>query len=142
MWRTEICRKTSHQPLLDLVNDGADIDLSRVTIRYYFSNETLEAMNAICDDAFMDCANVTLGFGAPASPSSLADTYLEVGFASVVLPAGSQTGEIRARFHSVDFGMLDASNDCSYTSTARRYTEVTNITVYVDGILVWGVEPG
>jgi hypothetical protein len=142
LFKKGLYRKTSHQPLFDLVNDGSDIDLSRVTIRYYFTNETLEAMNAICDDALMDCANVTLGFGAPASPSSLADTYLEVGFQSVVLPAGSQTGEIRARFHSINFGTLDASNDYSYTSDARKYTEVTNITVYVDGTLVWGVEPG
>ncbi len=141
LFKKGLYRKTSHQPLFDLVNDGADIDLSRVTIRYYFTNETLDEMNAVCDAALVDCANVTLAFGAPASSSSLADTYLEVGFANVILPANSQTGEIRTRLHSVNFGTLDPSNDYSYTSDARSYTEVTNITVYVDGTLVWGVEP-
>ena len=129
------------KPGLQVVNTGtADIDLSTLTVRYWFTADAGTAsFQGFCDYAQMGCSRVSTSFGAvsPARPG--ADHYLEVHFTGT-LDNGVSTGPIQLRFHKQDFSPFDETNDHSY-GTNTSYAPSTKITAYIDGKLVWGTEP-
>jgi Cellulose binding domain len=140
----DACCATDNQikPGLQLVNTGsAAVALSAVKVRYWFTRDGgSTTVNTWCDYAFLGCGSITRTVAAvsPARPN--ADTYVEVGFTGGTLAAGGSTGEIQLRFSKADWSSFNEANDYS-RGTNTSYADRTQITVYVNGTLVWGTEP-
>ncbi len=133
------------RPLLQLVNTGSSaVALSRVTMRYWFTNNGSQAASYWCDWAQIGNSNLT-GTVKSISPARTgADRYLGVAFKTSAgnLAAGASTGEIQSRFSKSDWSNFTQTDDYSYDATkANSYADWNRATVYVDGALVWGVEP-
>ncbi|ACM60941.1 rhamnogalacturonan endolyase [Caldicellulosiruptor bescii] len=132
------------RPWLKVVNTGSSsIDLSRVTIRYWYTVDGDKAQSAISDWAQIGASNVTFKFVKLSSSVSGADYYLEIGFKSGAgqLQAGKDTGEIQIRFNKSDWSNYNQGNDWSWMQSMTNYGENVKVTAYVDGVLVWGQEP-
>jgi len=132
------------RPMLQVANKGtAAVDLSTVTVRYWYTADSTQSQTWVCDFAVIGCANLTSRFVTLPTPRTGADTYLEVGFKTGLpaLAAGASTGEIQDRFNRADWSNYTQSNDYSFNATATSYTTSTLVTVYVNGQLVWGTEP-
>jgi hypothetical protein len=72
-----------------------------------------------------------------------ADHYLQVGFATAAgnLAAGASTGQIQSGVTKTDWSNFTQTNDYSFNAADTAWTANTNVTVYVNGTLVWGTEP-
>ena len=130
------------KPGLQLVNTGTSaLDLSTVTVRYYFTHDSgATTYNYNCDYAAIGCGNVHATFASVSSPTATADTYLQLSFTGS-LSAGASSGDIQNRINKSDWTNFDETNDYSY-GTNTSYADATTITVYVNGTLVAGTEPG
>jgi len=133
------------RPLLQIVNSGTTpVALSKVTARYWFTNNGTQAVTYWCDWAQIGQTNLT-GTVKTVSPARAgADRYLEIAFKTSAgnLAAGASTGEIQSRFSKSDWTNFTQTDDYSYDATkATSYADWNRVTVYVDGALVWGVEP-
>jgi hypothetical protein len=123
-----------------LENTGtAPVDLSKVTIRYYF---TIDSMTNPTYDSYYvsNSSSVTAAVVAVSFPT--ADHYLRLTLGAGTL-AGSSTGSagvhIDGNLHDSNWNLKPVgANDYSY-SAAAGYND--KVTVYYDGTLVWGVEP-
>ncbi|MEU0430672.1 glycoside hydrolase family 6 protein [Streptomyces sp. NPDC006290] len=130
------------RPGLKLVNGGSGaVDLSKVTIRYWFTGESSSAgYQTFCDWAQLGCSTVKTSVSAVSPSRAGADHYLEVGFASGSLAAGADSGDLQLRMAKSDWSNFDESNDYS-RGTNTSYADAAKVTVYVSGTLVWGTEP-
>ena len=130
------------KPGLRLVNNGSSaVDLSTVTVRYYFTKDSSSASPSYnCDYAVIGCGNVHATFGSVSPATATADTYLQLSFTGS-LAAGASTGDIQNRINKSDWSNFDETNDYSY-GTNTSYADTSTVTVYVNGTLVSGVEPG
>ncbi|HEY7371408.1 MAG TPA: cellulose binding domain-containing protein, partial [Polyangia bacterium] len=132
------------KPVLSVVNaSGAAVPLSELKLRYWYTNEGGIAQTSYCDWAQVNCANVTRAF-VPVSPTRPnADTYLEVGFTAAAgsVNAGAATGEIQLRMNKNDWSNYNESNDHSYDVTKTALADWSKVTLYRNGVLVWGTEP-
>jgi hypothetical protein len=132
------------KPQVQLVNTGAaDIPLSQVKIRYWFSKESASPEQGWVDYAQIGASKITLAFASPAIATTTADRYLEIGFTSNAgtLLAGASTGEIQLRFNKTDWSNYTEANDASYDGTRTEYQPSMAITVYRNGLLLWGEDP-
>lgn len=133
------------RPLIQVVNTGSTVaSLAKVTVRYWFTNDGTQAANYWCDWAMVGTANVVGTFKTVSPAKTGADRYLELSFKSAAgnLAAGASTGEIQSRFSKSDWSNFNQSNDVSYDGTkSSAYSDWNRVTVYYDGVLVWGVEP-
>ncbi len=130
-------------PRIKLYNTGTtSINLSDVKLRYYYTVDTEKAQSFWCDWSSAGSANVTGTFVKLATAKTGADYYLEVGFTSGAgtLAAG-QSIEVQTRFSKTDWTNYSQTNDYSYNATGSSYVDWTNMTGYLAGSLVWGVEP-
>jgi len=130
----------------ELFNTGtAAVPLSSITFRYWFVDSNPgDTLVFSCDYAAVGCANITSKFVKLGTPVAMADTYVQIGFTSGAgsLAAGQQTGEIQTRVHDIDYMPQFGANDYSFISDPSFvYKNTQTITVYVNGALVWGVEP-
>ena len=133
------------KPHLEIVNRGTSpIALSRVTARYWFTAEGAQAQSWWCDWATVGCANVTGATARLASARPGADSYLELRFASGAgsIAPGASTGEIQSRVAKSDWSAYDERDDWSWDATRVQFTSSPRVTLYLDGVLVWGSEPG
>lgn len=132
------------RPELELFNVGKTaINLSAVTLRYWYTIDTNQPQNYWCDYAVIGCGNIIGKFVSLPSPRPDADTYLELDFTSGAgsLAPGADTGQIQERFSKADWSPYNQTNDYSYNSALTTFTPWAKVTVYYQGTLVWGTEP-
>ncbi|MFP4439931.1 MAG: cellulose binding domain-containing protein [Chloroflexaceae bacterium] len=132
------------KPFLNLVNSGTtDISLSELTVRYWYTIDTDQSQSYACDWAVLDCANITHQFVPLTNPRAGADHYLELGFTSSAgtLPGGGSSGDIQSRITKTDFSNYDETDDYSFDPMKTSYTDWTHVTLYRNGVLIWGTEP-
>jgi len=131
------------KPQLNVVNAGlGSVQLSELTVRYWFSEGTTAEM-FICDYAMIGQTNVTGRFEALATPRALADHFLEIGFLASAgsLAGSSATGEIQGRCQKSDYSPYNEADDYSFDPSAAAYADAPRVTLYRQGVLVWGTEP-
>lgn len=133
------------RPLLKVVNTGTvAVPLSQVTVRYWFTNDGTQSLSYWCDWAQIGSTNLTGTFYNVNPARTGADRYLEIAFKTSAgsLAPGASTGDIQSRFSKSDWSNFTQTNDASYDATkASAYADWSKVTVYVNGELVWGVEP-
>src|SRR5215471_3886628 len=132
--------------LYEIFNTGTTpVPMSTLTLRYWFTNESpSDPLVFECDYAQVNCANLTSRFVAMQTPVALADTFVEIGFraGAGTLAPGQSSGEIQTRVHKTDFLPMITVNDYSFISDPSFvYTDTTTVTLYLNGTLLWGVEP-
>ncbi|MEV8567486.1 endo-1,4-beta-xylanase [Streptomyces sp. NPDC051322] len=134
------------KPGLRLVNNGdGAVDLSTVTLRYWFTDDTPAGAPAAtfdtwCDYAVIGCGTVTHRVATASGSPAGADHYLEVGFSSGSLAAGASTGDIQLRLNKTGWTAFDESDDYSRTAGAA-YADAPQVTAYLGGTLAYGNEP-
>jgi hypothetical protein len=121
------------------------VPLSSLTMRYWFTNENPEdPLVFACDYALVGCSNIKTKFVVLATPVHLANTYLEIGFkagAGSVQP-GQNSGEIQTRIHHQNYSNFITAETYSFISDPSFvYKDTKTVTLYLNGVLVWGVEP-
>ena len=153
----------SNLSLLDRSHDNDEIDnqlyieqevanggtvaapLSQITIRYWFTNETpTDPLVFACDYAQVNCSNITAKLVTLTTPVPLANTYLELGFTAGAgsVAAGANSGEIQGRIHHAAYANFMTTQSYSFVSDPSFvYKPSKTVTVYLNGVLVWGVEP-
>lgn len=134
------------RPHINLYNLGSSsVSLSQVKIRYWYTREnTSQAQAMVCDWAQINCSTLTSNFVFlnPVRPN--ANTYLELGFTSGTLAPGAQTGAIQLRLNNANWSNYTESNDYSYALSGTPplgFIDWSRVTIYVNGVLVWGTEP-
>jgi mannan endo-1,4-beta-mannosidase len=130
-------------PKFKVVNNGnSAIQLSDVKLRYYYTIDGEEAQSFWSDWASIGSANVTSKFVKLATPVAGADYVLEVGFSSSAgtLNAG-QSAEIQARFSKNNWSNYNQANDYSFKASSTQFANNEQVTGYINGQLVWGIEP-
>ncbi len=132
-------------PHFEIVNNGTtSVPLSSLTIRYWFTADGPQSQQFWCDYAQVGAANVTGSFTSLTSPTSTADTYLQVGFTSAAgnINANGNSGDIQTRFNKTDWSNYNQANDYSWNQSQTSYAAWSQVTLYLNGQLVWGTEPG
>lgn len=132
--------------LLEVFNNGTTaIPLSQVTVRYWFVDNTdTSPIQLSCDYAQLSCSTLSFKFVTLPTPVAMANKYMEIGFTAAdgLLEPGASTGEIQTRIHHQDFSNFNTFASYSFISDPSFvYKPSSTITVYVNGVLAWGVEP-
>ena len=128
-------------PLIKITNTSNEtLDLSKVSLRYYYTADGASSQNYWCDWSSVGSQNVKSKFVT--SSSSVNDNYLEISFTSGAgtLAPGS-TAFINGRISKGDWSNYNQSNDYSFNSSDNSYVESSKIPVYINGQLIAGVEP-
>jgi Cellulose binding domain len=129
-----------------IVNTGTgSAPLSSLTMRYWFTNETpADPLVFACDYALVGCGNITSRFVVLATPVTKANTYLEITFnaAAGSIAAGQSSGEIQTRIHHANYSNFITTDTYSFIADPSFvYKDTQTVTLYLNGVLVWGVEP-
>jgi endoglucanase len=134
------------KPEFILVNSGASpLPLDRIELRYWLGAEDAQGARSAqpyvfhCDWAKIGCANLTGEFKV----SDAGAPYLSLRFGTNAdaLPADQDTGEIKLRFNRSDWAEYHQEEQYSFSPTTD-FIDWERVTVYIDGKLVWGSEPG
>jgi len=137
---------SSVAPHLSLINTGdAPIDLSRLELRYWYTSDGAQPQSAAIDWAGRAPSGATVTSAVQASIQTTSrggqSHFVRYRFTAA---AGSlalhESIEVQSRFNKSDWSSYLQSNDHSFTASTG-YIEWNRITVYLDGVLVWGVEP-
>lgn len=132
------------KPHLQVINTGTDwIELSELTLRYWYTNEGTRDQQMWVDYAALGADKVRGNFFRPVMLREGANSYLEVGFTADTggIGPGESTGELQLRFSTIDWNAYDETDDYSYDVSKQTYSEWSRVTVYRNGQLVWGKEP-
>lgn len=132
------------KPHLQIVNKGtAPVALSGLKLRYYYTIDGEKAQTFSCDYAAVGCANLSGTFSKLPAAKTGADYYLEIAFRTSAgsLAPGSSTGEMQIRVNKSDWTNYNEANDYSYDATKTAFADWSKVTLYQDGVLVWGAEP-
>lgn len=131
------------KPQFTIVNGDTSVALSSLKIRYYFSENTAQTINAFCDYAAVNCANITTTIVSIPAVAG-ADHYLEVGFTAGAgsLAPNASSGEIQIRLAKADWSNFNESNDYSFDATKLAFADWNKAAIYNSGILAWGITPG
>ena len=130
-----------------IINTGtANVPLSSLTMRYWFTNEApTDPLVFACDYALVTCGNITTKFVALSTPTATANAYLEIGFTAAAgsIAPGQSSGEIQTRIHHVNWSNFITTDSYSFISDPSFvYKDTQTVTLYLNGVLVWGAEPG
>jgi hypothetical protein len=134
------------KPHFNIVNVGASpVPLSELKIRYWFTREGTQSQNFWCDWSAIagSCSNVSGTFVQVSPARTGANFYLEVSFAASAgsIAAGGQSGEIQTRFAKSDWSNYTETGDYSFDPTRTAFADWSRVTLYRNGVLIWGVEP-
>jgi hypothetical protein len=126
---------------LKLINTSTSaVTLSDVKMRYYYTIDGgIKPQNFYCIYSSVGSANVTGTFVTMATPTTGADTYVEVGFtnsAGSLASGGDVT--VQAMISKNDWSNYTQTNDYSFNSTATTFVDWPRVPAYLSGVLVWG----
>lgn len=127
-----------------IVNDGEEsIALKDVKLRYYFTVDGDKDQQFHCDYAAIGSGNVNGSFVKLDNGLPGADYYLEVSFGPGAgsLAPGADSGDIQVRINKTDWSNYNELDDFSYDETKTSYADWERVPVYLNGVLVWGLEP-
>ncbi|MEP7363584.1 MAG: glycoside hydrolase family 9 protein [Acidobacteriota bacterium] len=126
-------------PQFRLLNAGsATVPFEELKVFYYFNSAESKPLNLWCDYSAIGCENVKGRFVDAGSGMRL----LEVSFTgSAAIAPGADSGEVQLRFAQDDWSNFSQSDDYSFDPSKRSYAEWDRMTVYRNGVLVWGVPP-
>jgi endoglucanase len=114
-------------------------------MRYWLTNEApTDPLVFECDYALVTCGNITNNFVALPQPVTMADTYLQIGFPAAAgsIAPGQSSGEIQIRIHHVNWSNFITTDSYSFISDPSFvYKDTQTVTLYLNGVLVWGTEP-
>ena len=132
--------------LYQIINTGTgSVPLSSLRMRYWFTNETpADPLVFECDWAQVNCGNTTAKFVDLPSVRTRANMYVEIGFGSGAgsLAPGQSSGEVQTRIHHVNWSLFDTFDSYSFISDESFvYSDTQTVTLYLNGSLIWGVEP-
>lgn len=124
-----------------LKNTGtADMDLSKVKIRYYFTKDSDQGLQMWCDNAAISytqapwytavTSNLVGTFGSISA--DMADSYVDISF--------NGTESIMTSQSTLTAGVRIAKEDWSLFNQANDYSNLSasNVVVYYDGAVIWG----
>lgn len=132
------------RPHLALVNGGTTpIPLTELKVRYWYTADGTQAQQFNIDWAAIGGSKITGTFVRLAAARPGADAYVELGFTAAAgsLAAGASTGEIQARVNKSDWSNYTQTGDHSFDPTKTAYADWSKVTVYRNGVLIWGTEP-
>ncbi|HPU62892.1 MAG TPA: glycosyl hydrolase [Mobilitalea sp.] len=125
-------------------NGGNDIDISKLSVRYYYTREGIASESFYCDNAAIQMnkapwyvsltSSVKGNLVRLSEPKSNANSYLEITFNTDDKFTEGATLIIDTRMHKNDWTTYDQTNDHSYSDSS-------NITVYYEGRLILGNDP-
>lgn len=132
------------QPYLHFVNTGAvALSLSAYSVRYYYT--TADAGSEIYSCYFLQSGNCNqlapthFGDVSPSRPG--ASRYLELAFtAGAAAVAPGQLLKLESGFCLPGGANFSQADDYSYSSSAS-FQSTSKVTLYRQGVLVWGSEP-
>ncbi|MBW4082489.1 cellulase family glycosylhydrolase [Paenibacillus sp. S150] len=130
------------RPFFNIRNNGASaVSLSGLKIRYYFTRDGSQGLNAVIDWSQLGAANITAAFGSASGTG--ADAYVEIGFTSAAgsLAPGGQTGEIQLRLYKSDWSNFNEADDYSFDAAKTAFTLWNHVTLYRNGTLISGIQP-
>jgi hypothetical protein len=122
--------------VIGVENVGNGFPMSDLVLRYWFSDDDLEMTVAEIDYASGNIQNqISITFD-----EALGSNYFDIGF-SGASDIGTGIAEIQIRVHTSNYATVNQANDFSYNAGE---TEVINrnISAYIDGVKVFGCEPG
>lgn len=123
------------KPHFNIVNRGSTaVNLSDLKLRYYFSKDGGQAMNAWIDWAQIGSSHIQ---------SSFTDEYVELSFTSQAgrISPNGESGPIQLRMSKNDWSNFDETNDYSFNPSITSFAPWERVTLYLNGQLVWGIEP-
>ena len=130
------------KPTLKVLNTGKKpIDLSTLSIRYWYTKDSNDPQDCIFDYVKVGKEMVEGNFVEVSPSVDNADNYFEISFkegAGVIGP-GSDSGDIQFRLSKSGVAYTQ-SNDYSY-AMASGFTENSKITAYVNSELIYGEQP-
>lgn len=133
---------------IQIVNRGQeDVDLSRLQVRYHFTVDgqapsfQCNAVGATAPPS--SCENLVAAFERQTPPSPRADHHLRLSFApsaGTLKGFGARTSLMKLAILPAT-GDFDQSNDYSFGDVSVGPMAWPQITLYLDGALVFGQEP-
>jgi fibronectin type 3 domain-containing protein len=134
---------TTVNPYLKIVNaDSIGVSYTELTARYWLTPENYAGIHTWVDYAAPGGGRVRMQYIPLAQPYSGAFGCVQYSFDSTagVLAAGGNSGEIQSRIANTDWSVMNENNDYSYRKSSA-YDTSGHITLYRNGVLVWGTEP-
>ncbi|WP_341282858.1 glycoside hydrolase family 9 protein [Paenibacillus sp. FSL H8-0537] len=131
-------------PHLEIFNNGSSaVAMNTIKLRYYFTADGTQSHQFWSDYAQIGSSNVQAAFVTMSSPTTTADTYLELSFTTAAgsISAGGSSGQIQGRISKTDWSNLNEANDYSFDATNTAFVDWSKVTLYQNGTLVWGIEP-
>lgn len=131
------------RPNVKIVNaDSIGVAYSELTMRYWFTAENYTGINSWIDYAQLGNNNVQMKYVQLDQPRNGALGYIEYSFTSPGnLGANTNTGQIQSRFANQDSANFNEADDYSYQNSTGSYASNNHITLYRNGMLIWGTEP-
>ncbi|WP_455715967.1 glycoside hydrolase family 9 protein [Anaerosporobacter sp.] len=123
---------------------GKALDLSKLSIRYYYTSDGTEKETVWCDNTsmtynkapwYVSYTGISKGNVVKMSDkTSLSDSYIEITFNSSDTLEEGAVLNVATRTAKDNWSNYDQSNDYSYGDSEK-------VAVYYDGILISGIEP-
>lgn len=133
------------KPHFRIVNRGDEaVPLSELTLRYWYTIDGDKPQQFHCDYAQVGGSNISGRLVKLDEARSGADYYLELSFSPAAgsIAAGGNSGEIQTRINKTDWTNYNERDDYSYDGSKASFTDWDRVTLYRNGTLVWGTEPG